>query len=116
MNSIFGFVIILFFLVAGEAVSTLIGHFVPGSVLGMILLFLALCMKLIREEWVRSASDFLTKNMTVLFIPASIGIVEQWGLIRMNLISWVLIVFVCWAMVLGSAGWTVHLISRRRKK
>lgn len=113
---IIGFTIILSFLVVGELLSTLLGHFIPGSVLGMMLLFLALCFKLIRPEWIRQASDFLTKNMTVLFLPSAIGIVEQWGLIRANIVTWVVTMVVCWLLVFASAGWTHQAISKLRKK
>ena len=113
---IIGFTIILSFLVVGELLSTLLGHFIPGSVLGMVLLFLALCFKLIRPEWIRQASDFLTKNMTVLFLPSAIGIVEQWGLIRANIVTWVVTMVVCWLLVFASAGWTHQAISKLRKK
>lgn len=115
-----GFAIILFFLVLGEVVSSLIGHFMPGSVIGMILLFTALCFKLIRPEWIRQASEFLTKNMTVLFIPSAIGIIDQWGLVRSNIVPWLVILLVCWAMVLASSGWThqavARFVTKRRQK
>lgn len=113
---IIGFTIILFFLLAGDIISSLTGHFIPGSVIGMVLLFAALCMKIIRPEWIRSASDFLTKNMTVMFIPAAIGIVEQWGLIKTNLIPWIVIVFAGWLMVLAASGWAVQIVSQKKRK
>ena len=113
---VFGFSIILAFLVAGELISMLTGHFMPGSVIGMILLFLALCFRLIRPEWIRQASEFLTKNMTVLFLPSAIGIMDQWGLIRTNIVTWVVIMVACWLLVFASAGWTHQAISRIRKK
>ena len=39
---VIGFTIILAFLVAGELVSALIGHFMPGSVIGMVLLMFSI--------------------------------------------------------------------------
>ena len=112
---VIGFTIILAFLVAGELVSALIGHFMPGSVIGMVLLFLALCTKIIKPEWIRQASEFLTKNMTVLFIPSAIGIIDQWGLIRSNLVTWLIIMVACWALVLASSGWTLQIVKKISK-
>ena len=111
-----GFSIILAFLVAGELISKLTGHFMPGSVIGMVLLFLALCCRLIRPEWIRQTSEFLTKNMTVLFLPSAIGIVEQWGLIRSNIVAWAVVMVAGWFLVFISAGWTHQLIARIKKK
>lgn len=113
---IIGFSIILAFLVIGEFISLLIWHFIPGSVIGMLLLFVALCLKLIKPEWIRQTSDFLTKNMTVLFIPSSIGIIDQWGLIRTSFAAWLIIMVVCWGLVLASSGWTHQLITKISKK
>lgn len=113
---VIGFSIILAFLVVGELISSLIGHFMPGSVIGMLLLFASLCFKLIKPEWIRQASDFLTKNMTVLFIPSAIGIVDQWGLIRTNLVTWLVIMVVCWTLVLASSGWTHQTITKFKRK
>ncbi len=110
-----GFIIILTFLVMGEALSVLIGHFMPGSVLGMVLLFLALCLKIVKADRIRGAAEFLTGNMTVLFIPSAIGIMEQWGLIRNHMLPWIVIVVGCWALVLASAGWTHQLVSAAGK-
>ena len=113
---VLGFSIILAFLLAGELISALIGHFMPGSVIGMILLFLALTTKVIKADWIRSVSDFLTNNITILFVPSIIGIIDQWGIIRTNLITWLVIIAVCWFAVFASAGWTHQSISRLQNR
>ncbi len=92
MNHIKGIFIILAFLALGVLCSYGIGQFLPGSVIGMVLLFLALKMKIVKADDVRPVADFLTKNMTLFFLPASIGIMEQWGLIKPNLLAWILII------------------------
>ncbi len=99
-----GFFFILMFLVLGNICSTLSGHFIPGSVIGMILFYLALQFKLIKAESVKAAADFLTGNMTVFFIPASIGIMKQWNMIGSHLIAWLAVTFISTVMVLLSAG------------
>ena len=113
---IIGFTIILLFLVLGEFLSALTGNHMPGSVLGMILMFLALYFKLIRPEWIRKSSEFLTKNMTVLFIPSAIGIIDQWGIIKADLVSWIVIMFGCWFLVFAATGWTHQLVANIKRK
>ncbi len=83
-----GIFIILAFLALGMLCSYGIGQFIPGSVLGMVLLFLALKLRIVKADDVRPVADFLTKNMTLFFLPASIGIMEQWGIIKMNFVAW----------------------------
>ena len=72
---IFGFSFI------GNVISNVFRLPVPGSILGMILLFLALQFKLLEFRHVDEAGSFLINNMTILFLPAGGGIMAKWNLI-----------------------------------
>ena len=52
-----GFCYIMLFYVLGEMMSLLIGKLIPGSVCGMILLFIALTLKWIRPHDVYKAAS-----------------------------------------------------------
>ena len=106
MQIITGFFIILVHLVAGNLLSGLIGGFVPGSVIGMILLFISLMTGLVKDHQIRRTATFLTDNMTVLFLPAFMGIMELWGLIKMNLFAWIAVVVLSTVLVLMAAAYT----------
>ncbi|MET3634683.1 CidA/LrgA family protein [Streptococcus porcorum] len=72
------FMIILFFAFVGEGISTL-GHLpIPGSIIGLLLLFIALKTKLIRLRHIHLVGQFLLANMTILFLPAAVGIMERY--------------------------------------
>lgn len=88
----------------------------PGSVIGMVLMFAALCLGLVKADWIRQSADFLTKNMTIFFIPSAIGIMEEWGIIKANILPWSVIIVVGWLLVLFSAGWTEQLITKLKRK
>lgn len=49
---------------------------VPGSVIGMILLFLLLQTNIIKLSWIREGTDFFIKHLTLFFIPATVGIIN----------------------------------------
>ena len=106
MQIITGFFIILVHLVAGNLLSGLIGGFVPGSVIGMILLFISLMTGLVKDHQIRRVATFLTDNMTVLFLPAFMGIMELWGLVKMDLLAWVGVVVLSTILVLLAAAYT----------
>lgn len=72
---IFGFSFI------GNVISNVFRLPVPGSILGMFLLFLALQFKLLEFRHVDEAGSFLINNMTILFLPAGVGIMAKWNLI-----------------------------------
>lgn len=89
MPILLGFLLILFFWALGTVVSMLIGHLIPGSVVGMLLLFAALCLKLVKAEQIRAVANFLTKNMSLFFVPAAVGLMEHLNVLRQG---WVFIV------------------------
>lgn len=116
MEIIIGFGIIMAFLAMGECLSILIGHFVPGSVIGMLLLFVALIMKWVKPSRIKKVAHFLTGNMTIFFIPAVMGIMDQWGVIKMNWIGWVGVIVLSTICVMAATGYTVQGVMAIIKK
>ena len=63
------FMIIMLFSFLGELLHGLLPFPVPASIYGLILLFVALCIGMIKEEQIKETADFLVEIMQVLFIP-----------------------------------------------
>ena len=72
---------ILFFYFTGELISHWIGGFVPGSVIGMLLLFMALVFKQVKPFRVKRISTLLTENMGLFFLPAGVGLMNAFGIL-----------------------------------
>lgn len=87
-----GIFIILLFYFLGEAISYFINGFVPGNIIGMILLFLSLCFKAISPDNVKDVATAFTRNMAIFFIPAGAGLLGSYGLISQ---FWMSILIVC---------------------
>lgn len=51
---------------------------IPGSVLGMISLFILLSTGLIKEHWLSTVANPLLKHLAFFFIPIAVGLME-WG-------------------------------------
>lgn len=68
---------ILLFSFVGEVISEVFNLPIPGSIIGMLLLFLALQFKLIRLRQIHDLGQFLLANMTILFLPAGVGIMAH---------------------------------------
>ena len=60
----------------------LIAHYVPGSIWGLLLLFLGLTTRLIHLDWIYLGASFLIRFMAVLFVPVSVGIIKYSDLLR----------------------------------
>ncbi|MBM7636396.1 CidA/LrgA family protein [Streptococcus saliviloxodontae] len=85
------FMIILFFSLVGEGISSFFSLPVPGSIIGLILLFIALQVKVVRIRHIFTVGEFLLANMTILFLPAGVGIMERFNIVAPNIIPITLI-------------------------
>ena len=81
MKIYFQLLIIFGFSFVGDTLSNSLHLPVPGSILGMIFLFLALQFKVLKFTDVDEVWSFLINNMTILFLPAGVGIMAKWSLI-----------------------------------
>ena len=116
MKTIKGIFIILVQLALGNLLSHLIGGFIPGSVLGMILMFLSLMTGIVKEESVSEVAEFLTGNMTLFFLPAFMGIMDLWGILKVNILGWILVIAISTIAVLVSSGWVQQGIGNIKGK
>lgn len=57
---------------------------VPGSILGIVLLFLMLQFKIIKLEWVDLGAKWLLAEMLLFFIPPVVGVMEYKELMLAN--------------------------------
>jgi holin-like protein len=70
---------LLLFQCAGEALSYLLGLPVPGPVVGMLLLFVALRSRDSIPDSIAVAADGLAKHLSLLFVPAGVGVMMYFG-------------------------------------
>lgn len=111
---------ILLFSYIGEVISLVISSFVaiPGSVIGMVILFLALHFNILPIEKVDDVGTWLTDNMAFLFVPAGVGLMTQFEVLGGN-VWWQLltILFVTTALMMWCVGTIVQkMINKREKK
>lgn len=76
----FGVIILISFV--GEVLHTLIPLPIPASIYGLLILFTGLSTHLIPLSLVRETGKFLIEIMPVMFIPAAVGILESWGVLK----------------------------------
>ena len=104
MNYLSQFLIILGFTLTGEALQRIIPLPIPASVYGLTLLFLALCLKIVKVEQVKQTGAFLTSILPILFVSPAVNIVDDWGLIQNDLLPIVLIMMGSTAITFGISG------------
>ena len=73
-----GLLILLFFQFLGEILIRLTGIPLPASVVGMVLLLVALLLNTPFTQRVAPAAGALIKHISLLIFPLGVGIVLQW--------------------------------------
>lgn len=108
-----GFAIILLFLAIGKTISPLLPIVFPGSIIGLILLFLSLRLGLIKIDWVVVSAHFIIKYMVILFIPLSVGIINYFDLLLNNWLVIIFSIFFTTFLIMLTVG---HLFQRLNKQ
>lgn len=86
---------------------------IPASVYGLVLLFLALCLKLVKLEQIREAGGFLTSLLPLLFVSPTVGIVDCWGMIRSDIVTILLLLVASTALTFGISGVVTQALNRK---
>ena len=108
------FYILLFWLI-GNALSILTGGYVSGNIIGMILLFAALCLHWVKAETVRPAARFLLGAMALFFVPYGVGLMDSYRVILDNLWAIVISGIASTIIVLLVTGQTFQSLNRRSR-
>lgn len=104
----------LFFLI-GSSIQHYLNLIVPGSVIGLLLLFLCLFFNILPESWVRLGANFMTRHLIIFFVPATVAIINYYELFIGKGIFLVLIAIVSSLIVLVIAGYVSEKLAKRRE-
>lgn len=88
----------------------------PGNVIGLILLLVALHMKWIRLKWIEETAQFLLKHLLLFFAPFIVGTMAFYPILRENWLPAGLGVTVGTLCVLAASGWTAVWLTRRKRE
>src|SRR5690625_3250513 len=88
---------------------------IPGSVIGLIILFLLLFFNIIPEKWIKNGASFMTKHLILFFIPATVGIINYYHLFVGKGLLLIGITIFSSLIVLVMSGFVSEKIATRRK-
>ncbi|HEJ9686345.1 TPA: CidA/LrgA family protein [Proteus mirabilis] len=108
------FFILYLCLFAGNLISALLPFAVPGSIVGLLILFGLLAFQLIPLRWVKPGSNILLKNMSLLFIPIGVGVMNYYNLLSQQLFPIVLACVVSTFAVMALVAYCSHYVHRER--
>ncbi|THF73399.1 CidA/LrgA family protein [Cohnella fermenti] len=87
---------------------------IPGTILGILVLFALLELKVIRLDWIELGSKWLLAEMLLFFIPATVGIINYKSLVVHQGLSIALVILLSTLAVMLCAGLTGQWLSARQ--
>ncbi|MDL0150231.1 CidA/LrgA family protein, partial [Clostridioides difficile] len=111
-------VIILSIWVIGEYISSFIQGIIliPGSIVGMLLLFLLLQFKVLDLSSIENVSGFFLDNMAIFFIPAGVSLIKSLDLIRENVLVLLLVICLSTLIVMYTTGIIVEKMIKKKEE
>ena len=111
------FGIILLITCIGEIIKLLVPLPIPGSIYGLVLMFILLVAHVIPLDSVRSAAEFLIAIMPVMFIPAATGLINYWPQLKPILIPTLAMIVLVTIITMAVTGKTaMYIISKNNKE
>ena len=110
------FLIILVISYAGELLKYVLPLPIPASIYGMVILLVGLLTGLIALDAVKDVGKFLIEIMPVMFIPAGVGLMSSWGVLKPMLVPVLVVTVVAIITVMAVTGQASQIIIRADKK
>lgn len=89
---------------------------VPTPVIGLVLLYLLLTLKIIKLEWVESLGMFLISIIGFLFVPSGIQIANDLGVLKEEGLQVVFVIMVATVSLLVVTAYVTRFIIAIHKK
>jgi holin-like protein len=101
------------FQLAGEFICRALGLPLPGAVLGMLLLFLAFSVRKTIPDHLKQTAPALLSHLSLLFIPASVGVMVWAGMLAHYALALLLVVIASTVMTWLASAFMLHALQRR---
>jgi holin-like protein len=77
---------------------------IPGGVLGLLALYLALALGLVQLKWVERAAGLMLRHMVLLFVPLTVGLMDLGPVLSRQAVAILVSLLVSFLAVLLSTG------------
>ncbi|MBN6206759.1 CidA/LrgA family holin-like protein [Ralstonia pickettii] len=102
-------------LLIGNWLQAVLNIAIPGSVIGMLLLFFLLKLRIIKLDWIKEGTQLILKHLTLFFIPVTIGFIDYLELFSGRGILLLLTALLSTALVMGVSGAISQRLARRKE-
>jgi holin-like protein len=108
-------VLLIGFAIFGDTVCYWLHISFPGSILGMLLLFLLLKLNILPIKWFEAGANFLLGQMLLFFIPPVLGIIQYTNLLESEGFRLFMVLISSTVLVMVVTGGIAEWIYKRRE-
>ena len=116
MKYLHHFMVIIGITFVGELLKYMLPLPIPASIYGMVIMFVGLMTGVIKLDAVKDVGKFLIEIMPIMFIPAGVGLMSSWSVLKPLLLPVSIITVVTIITVMGAAGRSSQWVIRRDRK
>ncbi|MFP4877842.1 MULTISPECIES: CidA/LrgA family protein [unclassified Mammaliicoccus] len=104
---------IYFITILGSWIQDTLNIPIAGSIIGLVILFLLLQFKIIKEEWIKDGANLLLSTMIFFFIPSIVGAMNLVDQINAQFIFLIVLVIASTCIVALSSGYIAEKMLKK---
>lgn len=108
-------IIILIFVFIGDILAHDLHLPIPGSIIGMLLLVIFLLVTKLKVDHIESISNFILSNLAFFYIPAAVGIIKSFGILKDTWFQIIIVCLVSTVVMLSVTSVLIQLFTRRKE-
>jgi len=89
---------------------------IPGNILGIAFLFIALELRILPLRWIETGASLLIAELVLFFIPSAVGVMQFEPLLKQNGLSFFLIITIGTLGVMLVVGIITETLMRYRER
>lgn len=89
---------------------------VPGTIIGMVILFILLQFKILKLEKIKDVANFLLLNMTLFFLPPAVKLIENISFLNNIFLKVVFLIIITTIFTMIITAKTVQFLIERGDK
>ena len=105
---------LLVYQLIGEVIVQVLALPVPGPVIGMLLLFVTLCLRKRIAEPLRDTANGILQHLSLLFVPAGVGVMVHFSRVSGEWLPIIAAVIISTALAIAVSALTMQALMRGR--
>ncbi len=108
-------ILVAFSYIMGK-ISNMLHIGIPGSILGIIILFILLKTKIVKLKWIEVGGNWLLAEFLLFFIPSAVGVIQYKSMLMDNGLKIISIIILSSALVMTCSGFIAEKIMHRKEE